>query len=255
MNDTRVLKQTTLMVTVNFHGIEVDRQHAGEHALYGKFGYGRYTANIGYRRLLELFERRGIRATWFVPAVEAREHRECIKAIASAGHEIAANGFSIEDHERLGAHERARLEEAHDALSEIVGAAPRGWRSPTGTLSADTLPLLAELGYRYDSSFQDDFHPYSLADYGASSMVELPQNEMLIDATLWNVRATHDRVLKTWLEEFEAAREENCLIHLTLHPRADSGSGRASRIDVVERFLLHVLDVGVPHATALEIAG
>jgi peptidoglycan-N-acetylglucosamine deacetylase len=91
-----------------------------------------------------------------------------------------------------------------------------------------------------ERSFQDDDFPYSLKSDGGGAMVELPQNEMLIDATLWNVRQTHERVLKTWIEEFEGLYNESCYACLTLHPRSDFGSGRASRIALVEAFLRHV---------------
>lgn len=254
MNTSQAMKQTTLLVTINFHGITVDARQSGEHALYGKFGYGRYTPNVGYRRLLELLDRLGVRATWFVPATEALRHPRCIEHIMHSGHEIGANGVEMESYADARPEEEELLARAHRILTDVAGDAPRGWRAPTGLLSERTLPLLSELGYRYDSSFQDDFHPYSLESDGGSGMVEIPQNEMLIDSTLWNVRATHDKVLKTWIEEFDAARQENCLIHLTLHPRADSGSGRASRVDVVERFLNHVLSAGVPSKTARQIA-
>ncbi|MBU9185751.1 polysaccharide deacetylase family protein [Burkholderia multivorans] len=254
MSATSTLSETTLLVSVNFHGLVVERQTSGLHALYGKYGYGRYTSNIGYLRILNLLERLNIKATWFVPSEEAQDNPACIKAIASDGHEVAANGIDLSG-PRLGIKdESADLVHAHTVLADLTGIEPVGWRAPTGALSPDTLQILQSLGYLYDSSFQDHYQPYSLVNDGASGMVELPQNEILIDATLWNARATHDRVLRTWTEEFNAASSEKCLIHLTLHPRADSGSGRASRIDVVEKFLRHVLASGVECKTARSIA-
>jgi hypothetical protein len=50
-------------------------------------------------------------------------------------------------------------------------------------------------------------------------------------------RQTHDRVMKTWREEIEAMHGERCLITLTLHPRSDYGSARASRIAALDRLL------------------
>jgi hypothetical protein len=102
---------------------------------------------------------------------------------------------------------------------------------------------LAALGYRYDSSFQDDDRPYRLDADGGRGMIEVPQSEILIDATLYAQRQTHDRVMKTWHEEIEAMHRERCLITLTLHPRSDYGSARASRIAALDRLLTWLRDL------------
>ena len=229
-----------LNVTVNLVGTSHELREVKEDRLWGRYSYGKYPANAGIERMLDLFARTGIKATFFVPAFEAAKAPGMVRTIAAAGHEIAAHGNAMEDHSQLGDAEAALLAAAHEKLSEIAGVAPRGWRAPGGMMSANTLGHLAELGYAYDSSFQDDDFPYSLKADGGGAMVELPQNEMLIDATLWNARQTHERVLKTWIEEFEGLYNESCYACLTLHPRSDFGSGRASRIVLVEAFLRHV---------------
>ena len=65
-------------------------------------------------------------------------------------------------------------------------------------LTEQTLGHLAALGYRYDASFQDDDQPYWLDADGGAGMIEIPQSEILVDATLYAQRQTHDRVMKTW---------------------------------------------------------
>ncbi len=230
----------TACITVNFHGTSVERQAAPGAALVGKLGYGRYPANVGNARILAVLARRGIKATFFVSGFDAEAHPDEIEAIVKGGHEIASNGYCMEDHTRLGDAEEDTIVRAHEALRKATGQAPKGWRAPHGLLSTATLGILARQGYAYDSSFQDDFTPYPLAADGGAGMVELPQNEMLIDATLYGLRQTHNRVMTTWIDEFDAAYDERAFICLTLHPRSDYGSGRASRIDVVERFIDHV---------------
>ncbi len=233
-----------LSVTVNLQGNSHELREVKEDRLWGRYSYGKYVANVGLRRTLDLFDRLGVQATFFIPAFEAKAWPSLVRDIAAAGHEIAAHGNAMEDHSQLGDAEAALLAEAHETVTRIVGSVPTGWRAPDGKLSEDTLRRLARLGYVYDSSFQDDDLPYSLDADGGVGMVELPQNEMLIDATLWSVRQTHERVLKTWVEEFDALYKENCYACLTIHPRSDFGSGRASRIEVVEKFIQHVRSYG-----------
>ena len=53
---------------------------------------GSYGPLQGTPRILNLLERRGIPATFFVPGVICRRCPEQVRAIAAAGHEIAAHG-------------------------------------------------------------------------------------------------------------------------------------------------------------------
>jgi len=231
----------TLCVSVNFHGTSLERQNFPHEKLYAKFGYGRYTGNVGHQRVRSLLRDRGLKATYFVPAYEAQAQPWAIEEIMADGHEIASHGFMMEDLGQAGEKEGELLGQAHEFLTRLTGKPPRGFRAPHGQMSACTLPILSRLGYFYDASFQDDFRPYALDGDGGTGMVEIPQNEMLIDATLYGLNHTHARVLKTWIEEFDAAWEEGGLLVLTLHPRSDYGSGRASRIGLVARFLDHVM--------------
>ncbi len=86
-------------------------------------------------------------------------------------------------------------------------------------------------------------------------MIEVPQAEILIDTTLYAQRQTQDRVMKTWREEIEAMHRERCLITLTLHPRSDYGSARASRIAALDGTLTWLRGLaGVTFMTCEQIA-
>ena len=68
-------------------------------------------------------------------------------------------------------------------------------------------------------------------------------------------RQTHDRAMKTWREEIEAMHREHCLISLTLHPRSDYGSARASRIAALDGLLAWVSSLsGTSFMTMEQIA-
>ena len=224
-------------VTVNLQGKTVELQQLGEDALFGRASYGKYAYAVGCERLFGLLDRHGIKATVFVPGAEAEANPDYVAALARRGHEIAAHGWAMEAMDAPGIDERAMIERTHATLTRIIGASPHGFRAPHGKLTEQTLAHLATLGYRYDSSFQDDDRPYRLDADGGSGMIEVPQSEILIDATLYAQRQTHDRIMKTWHEEIEAMHRERCLITLTLHPRSDYGSARASRIAALDRLL------------------
>jgi hypothetical protein len=225
-------------LTVNLQGSTVEVREVGsEDKLYGRYSYGKYMAAVGATRLFDMLRARGLRATVFVPGAEAQAHPALVERIAADGHEIAAHGWAMEEYGGDAFDEGELLGRTHAVLQGLTGRPPQGWRAPHGRLSRNTLAQLAQLGYRYDASFQDDDFPYHLDADGGPGMVELPQNEILNDALLYHLRQTHDRVMQAWREEFEGQHRERCFTQITLHPRSDYGSGRASRIAALARFL------------------
>ena len=227
----------TVTVTVNMDADTVDLRETRKENLYGRYSYGRYGMRAGIWRILDVLGRHDIRGTFFIPALDAEANASVVEAVLGAGHEIGARGYAFEDHSALGDKERETLGRAHEMLTQITGRAPVGWRAPQGLLSPETLTYLTELGYAYDSSFQDDDLPYVMSCPNGRTIVELPQFQFLDDSTLYATRHTHDRLLKTWSEEFEAIHDQGYFANLTLHARGDYGSGRASRAKVVDQFL------------------
>ncbi len=248
-------KTCGIVVTVNLDAESVDLHETSVDNLYGRFLYGRYGMRTGVWRLLDVLRDQKVPATFFMPALDAENNPKVIEAILKDAHEIGARGYAYEDHSKLGAEEWAMLERAHKALTKITGAAPMGWRAPFGLLSYETLKYLADLGYIYDSSFQDDDYPYLVEVASGKHIVELPHFQFLDDSTLYNARHSHTRALKMWKEEFDAMYAENCFVNLTLHPRGDYGSGRAIRAHVVDEFLTYVQrHPGIYFTSCLEMA-
>lgn len=228
-------------LTVNLQGMSVDRALNGTDPAkhFGGKAHGRYMASVGAERMFGLFRDMKLSTTVFVPGWEAEQHSDLVRAIAAEGHEIAALGYAHEDY--AGAPEDAALlARTHGILTDLTGTKPLGWRAPTGVLQPETLAEVAKLGYAYDASNQDDDFPYRLDADGGTGMIELPQTEMLIDAELYSRRATHQKLMKWWREEFMAAYEERCYMQITVTPRADFGSARASRIAVLRDFLTEI---------------
>lgn len=108
------------------------------------------------RRVLELFDRHGVRATFFVLGWVAERYPALVREIAAAGHEVASHGFG---HERLTSISRSEFRDGitrtKHLLEDISGKAVRGYRAPSYSIGATTLWAHEELrdaGYRYSSS-------------------------------------------------------------------------------------------------------
>lgn len=244
-----------VFVSLNFDAEVLDLKSTTEDRLYGRFSYGRYGVRAGLPRLLKMLERRKISCTTFVTASDAIRHPDAVRALHDAGHEIAARGADLTPLSTLGEREQDALLHSRDALAKITGRAPTGFRAAGGELGPDTLRLLAELGFAYDSSFQDDDHPYLIAPSATTKLAELPTVQALDDSLPFSARHTHARVMKIWREEFDALHREGCLVPLTLHLRGDIGSTRAARIAALEELLSHMASQpGVRFMTGAELA-
>ncbi len=108
----------------------------------------------GVPRILDLFDRYGIKATFFVCGRDLPAQKRWLAEMTRRGHEVANH---TQDHPnrfaRLSQTEkRAQIANAHDRIGEACGRAPVGFKSPGYSFDPAQLELLAELGYRYDSS-------------------------------------------------------------------------------------------------------
>jgi peptidoglycan/xylan/chitin deacetylase (PgdA/CDA1 family) len=244
-----------VFVSVNFDAEAYDLMSTTESRLFGRFSYGRYGVRAGLPRLLRFLQRRDLRATIFVTANDAQRHPDAVRAVSDAGHEIAARGADMKPLPLLGTGEREALLHARDTLASITGSAPVGFRAPGGELGSGTLRLLAELGYLYDASFQDDDRPYLFAPSATTRLAEVPGMQALDDSLVYSARHTHARLMKIWREEFDALYDAGCLVPLTLHLRGDMGSTRAARLAALDGLFSHIASrPGVRFMTGAELA-
>jgi peptidoglycan/xylan/chitin deacetylase (PgdA/CDA1 family) len=207
---------------------------------------GEYGPNVGVPRILDTLDAEGIRATFFVPGLEAEHHPALMRDIVSRGHEIAHHGYQHEYVWTLGPdQEREVFRRGLRALEDATGATPRGWRAPGFELSPQSIDILAEHRFVYSSSQMGNDIPYP-ASARHPGIVELPVSWMLDDyayfvylpmVKLQAPPATPDHAFTVWAAEFDGLyRFGRCFV-LTLHPQI---TGRPSRLAVLERLIHHI---------------
>jgi polysaccharide deacetylase family protein (PEP-CTERM system associated) len=117
-------------------------------------------------QLLEWFERRGAKATFFCLGGIAQRHPGLVRRIAAGGHEVGSHGFDHEPVHRMTP--EAFREDARKTrllLEDLSGAAVLGFRAPSFSITKKTLWALdgiLDAGYAYDSSI----FPIRRPDYG-----------------------------------------------------------------------------------------
>lgn len=107
-------------------------------------------------RALKFLKERDLNITFFIVGQDAalEKNHEAIAQISHAGHEIGNHSFNHEPWLHLYSKEQLieEFEKTENALENVTGKRPIGFRGPGYSLSPTVLEVLAERGYEYDCS-------------------------------------------------------------------------------------------------------
>ena len=151
----------------------------------GGLSQGEYGARRALPRIIEILDEHDIPASFFIPAMSLQFNPEMLDAIQAAGHhEIGIHGWIHETNSLLEAdEERALLERAVAYLTEVTGERPVGYRAPSWNFSPNTLDIILDMDFLYDSSLMADDRPYEIVANGEpTGLIELPVEWILDDA-------------------------------------------------------------------------
>jgi len=149
------------------------------------------------KRILELFARHGVRATFFVLGWVAQRLPAMVREIATAGHEIASHGSRHTRVTQQGPSEfRDDVTSAKRVLEDTVGGEVIGYRAATYSITSDNLwalDVLAETGHRYSSSIYPIKHdlygipsaPRFRFEVGKSRLTEIPITTVAMFGRNW----------------------------------------------------------------------
>ncbi|MBI1785884.1 polysaccharide deacetylase family protein [Candidatus Sumerlaeota bacterium] len=107
-------------------------------------------------RMLDLFDRLGIKATFFIVGrdLELPHKRDAVKEIIQRGHDLANHSYrhliGLEDLSE--ANIREEIESAQRAIEELWGQTPIGFRAPGYNAGGRVLTTCQKLGFKYDGS-------------------------------------------------------------------------------------------------------
>lgn len=142
-------------------------------------------AETEVRRVLDLLDGAGVRATFFVLGWIARRNPRLVWRIAEAGHEIGCHSFA----HRLVFDLTPQLFrrdtlQARQAIIDACGIAPRGYRAPSYSITRRcwwALEILAECGFTHDSSIYPILHDrYGIPGFARhAATIETPSGPIL----------------------------------------------------------------------------
>jgi polysaccharide deacetylase family protein (PEP-CTERM system associated) len=115
-------------------------------------------------RILDLFESRQVKATFFVLGWIAERYPHLVREVAQRGHEVASHGYG---HQRASDLDRneflADVLTAKHVLEDLTGQAVTGYRAPSFSIGKQNLwafEALRQAGYRYSSSVYPIAHDH-----------------------------------------------------------------------------------------------
>lgn len=149
----------------------------------------------GLEVLLQLLDRRSVKATFFWLGELVARHPDWLLRIASSGHEIGCHGWSHEFIYKMSP-QRFREEtlRARDAIGNVIGRAVEGYRAPYFSITKNSwwaLEILSELGFTYDSSIM----PIRNWRYGLPAFGQHPQAVETKSGRLWEIPISVRRCL------------------------------------------------------------
>jgi peptidoglycan/xylan/chitin deacetylase (PgdA/CDA1 family) len=198
-----------------------------------------YGSRVGVWRLLRIFARHQVRATFFGCAVALERNPRVARAITEQGHDVCGHGYRWEEYFLMDRDsERRAIHEAFASIKRTTGQEPLGWfirNSP----SENTRRLLVEHGgFVYDSNALNDDLPYYTMVDGKKWLV-IPYSLVVNDIKFWRGGyMTGEDFFQAAREAFDTLYEEGAttpkMMQVGLHCRIAGTPGRSNGL---ERFI------------------
>lgn len=201
----------------------------------------------GLPMLLDLYDKYGVKATFFYIANFAKQHPEIVKIVQAKGHEIACHGLTHQHDKAFDVmpfnEQLEHLTTAKKILEDIAGEEVVSFRAPALRVNYDTPKALIEAGFKFDSSvapqrmdmfmslgsknklqwFGAPRTPYktnaaNLARRGDSLITEVPVSSFVVPyiGTFMRISPFITKVTR-WLL-YQETRKTNKPINFLIHP-------------------------------------
>ncbi len=227
----------------------------------GEFGV------IGVERILKLLNQHNILATFFIPGITMNTYPDICREIAARGHEVGHHGFAhISPVKMSRDEERRELLRGMETIKSVTGVTAVGYRSPAWDLSPNSIELLVQEGFLYDSSMMaHDYTPYyartgdvieeeSITFGKESTLLELPVSWSTDDFPHFEYfrgggLQIAGHVLENWMGDFEYMTSETTwgVLTYTFHPFV---IGRGHRMLMLEKLIAELTAQGAEFVTA-----
>ena len=181
-----------------------------------------YGPKVGAWRILDLLAAADTSAVFYASGLLAERHPDLIRAIAAAGHVVAAHGWTqnVIPATQAAEDEARDLRRCLDTLTETAGTRPLGWLSPRCTPSERTTALLAGSGFTWHADFFDSDLPYRVETaQGPVTAVPFTMevNDMPLYIRYGSEPEAFTRILTRLVENWQAIGNRPGCLDITVH--------------------------------------
>jgi peptidoglycan/xylan/chitin deacetylase (PgdA/CDA1 family) len=117
---------------------------------------GEYVLNQGMPRLLDLYDKYGVKATFFYTGHIAKLYPEVVRMAYERGHEVGSHGLTHEVSKAFDVlppeEQLLHLRQSKQILEDIVGEEVVSFRAPAARVDKTFSEVLSEAGFKVDSS-------------------------------------------------------------------------------------------------------
>jgi peptidoglycan/xylan/chitin deacetylase (PgdA/CDA1 family) len=202
------------------------------------FQYGVYE---GIPRLLDLFDKHGIKMSSFMIGRAVDKAPDLAREIVRRGHEAAAHGRTWENSYALDAEaERRFIADCVESIVKATGTRPIGWNAYWMRNSPRTLDLLQSLGFLYHIDEPSRDEPFVVRLRGGD-FVTVPYTFHLNDIVsfpfvAWSAAAYEQALRDEFDQLYDEGAQRRRMMVISLHDRI---SGHANRVRSLDRFLTY----------------
>ena len=206
-----------------------------------------YGMRVGFWRLLEAFEKRGLKAS---AAINARVCEGNAEPVAAAMRD-AGWGFMGHGYHQQALHmvedQRENIRKSFEVLQAYTGTAPRGGLGPGLHETLDTLDYLAEVGFKFVTDWPMDEQPVSMKT-SAGPIVAMPYTLELSDLPMMVVhqhesRVWYERVVDQFDRLYQEGAQQPRVMSMSVHPYIMGVPHRIKHFEAAYDYMLKHDDV------------
>jgi len=188
------------------------------------YSYRDYGNRAGFWRMLESFDRCGMRGSVSLNVAMCEHHPEIIEACAQRGWEFYSHGTYNTRYmlNMTEAQEREVIQDSIDTIKKHTGQRLDGWLSPALTYTERTLDLVADMGLTYVCDLFHDDQP-SPVKTKTGTIASIPYSLEMNDTIAYNVNLVSPRaygeIIKRQFDRlYEEGAESGTVMCIPLHP-------------------------------------
>jgi allantoinase len=208
-----------------------------------------YGPRVGIWRMMDLFDKYGLRATVALNADVCRFNPQIIRAGMARDWEWMGHGIS--NSEPLPGmdeqHERETIRTVVEMIGEHTGKPPRGWLGPGLGETYRTPELLAEAGVEYVCDWTADDQPFPLR-VKTGRLISVPYSQELNDIPAFLIRSyLPEQFCQTICDQFDVlyavGEQSGRVMSIALHPYLMGQPFRAKWLDRALDYITRHKDV------------